>query len=760
MAYKFQMGEAILSGSTTFEEALRGLDTLDVSGQLSGASDLKIGGAAQIAGNADLNGQLDVAGDTKLAAPGVGTQIRGDLTVDEAAQFDSTVDIALKATLADELQVDGDVDINAQLDVSGDTKLAAPGVGTQIRGDLTVDQAAQFDSSISVDGLLSGSNNFALAGNADLNGQLDVAGDTKLAASGVGTQVRGDLTVDEAAQFDSTVDIAAKATLDDELQVLGAADLDSTLDVAGVASFASDISASAGLEVSGDADLKAALDVAGAAELASTLGVTAKATFNDEIQVIGDADLDGDLALQGDAAIVGSLDVDGEATLASAIIEDLQNGRVPYISGSGAMIDNEYFNVQKFGPDPYVVMGSGSFGGAMSASVHGPGQSLWFDNSASPYAYVNAGEFNFNDDFIARSDTSTFATEYDTTINATLEVNDDLQVNADGTITGELVVNGPITASSHVGIAGVLNANSAEFAASVQMDSSLHVDGGATVNQMKVENLNNADGGIVWSDADGDLFDNANFKYLNGSNELQVVNGKISGSFLELHQNATVAGNIIAGGFGQFGGTLSVAGVSDLAALTASADSVFEQNLHVMGDLDIDGDIIFNGDLEVDGNLQVDGEVVFTDVSGTMARDVDSIYFLDADDGKLKSYSWDALMDQVAGPGLTNTNGQLSSDAAAAPYTWSDTGTLAEGFCYMTSDLDGTSEYMELPASDDSAPGDSIIVKAKSLTNGASMEIRTAAASQKIDGEDEIYIESSYGAVKLVYVTDDTWRIS
>jgi hypothetical protein len=266
--------------------------------------------------------------------------------------------------------------------------------------------------------------------------------------------------------------------------------------------------------------------------------------------------------------------------------------------------------------------------------------------------------------------------------------------------------------------------------------------------------LNNADGGIVWSDADGDLFDNANFKYLHASNELQVVGGKISGSLLQLASNADIAGGI------NVEGNFTALGTSNVVDLTASADSVFEQNLHVMGDLDIDGDIIFNGDLEVDGDLQVDGTVTFTNVAGTMDIAADSMYFLDDTDGQLKSYSWSTLMSDIAGPGLTAAGGQLSTDAAAAPVAWTDGAGLVEGVNYIAADtaVDFSGTLPSAPA-----VGDRVICKAKGVSSGAQVKIMIdsgVSPAHRIDGsETEAIIESPYGAITLVYVAANDWRI-
>ncbi len=71
MAYKYQLGDARLSGSLIQEGSI----TAESSGDLT------------VAGSSDLNGTLDVAGQVDLAASGVSTNIRGGLTVDEDSLF-------------------------------------------------------------------------------------------------------------------------------------------------------------------------------------------------------------------------------------------------------------------------------------------------------------------------------------------------------------------------------------------------------------------------------------------------------------------------------------------------------------------------------------------------------------------------------------------------------------------------------------------------------------------------------------------------
>ena len=65
---------------------------------------------------------------------------------------------------------------------------------------------------------------------------------------------------------------------------------------------------------------------------------------------------------------------------------------------------------------------------------------------------------------------------------------------------------------------------------------------------------------------------------------------------------------------------------------------------------------------------------------------------------------------------------------------------------------------LNFPASAGLAVGDVVQVKVAVLNAG----IRAIVAkngSQTIDGANEIYLDSSYGAVSLKYVATDLWRI-
>ena len=62
-----------------------------------------------------------------------------------------------------------------------------------------------------------------------------------------------------------------------------------------------------------------------------------------------------------------------------------------------------------------------------------------------------------------------------------------------------------------------------------------------------------------------------------------------------------------------------------------------------------------------------------------------------------------------------------------------------------------------MPASP--AVGDVVTAKAGNLTSGATIIINKGSADHRIDGLEGITIESPFGAVTMVYVVADNWKI-
>ena len=105
----------------------------------------------------------------------------------------------------------------------------------------------------------------------------------------------------------------------------------------------------------------------------------------------------------------------------------------------------------------------------------------------------------------------------------------------------------------------------------------------------------------------------------------------------------------------------------------------------------------------------------------------------------------------LAGTGLSAASGVLHArlDVAAK----ADGGTLAAGVNYFA-DL-SSDATVTLPASPEI--GDTVVAKAKGLSSA--VIIINKAGSQTIDGETSVTIESPYGAVSMVYVASNDWRL-
>ena len=120
-----------------------------------------------------------------------------------------------------------------------------------------------------------------------------------------------------------------------------------------------------------------------------------------------------------------------------------------------------------------------------------------------------------------------------------------------------------------------------------------------------------------------------------------------------------------------------------------------------------------------------------------------------------KKITFDNMAAKLAGAGLSVSSGVLSVTSNNVNPR-ADGESLTEGyniFADLSSDATVT-----MPSSAGSSVGDVVVVKAKNLTS-AKIVIASQASAQKIDGQDRIEIESPFGAVTMVYVANDDWRI-
>ena len=135
----------------------------------------------------------------------------------------------------------------------------------------------------------------------------------------------------------------------------------------------------------------------------------------------------------------------------------------------------------------------------------------------------------------------------------------------------------------------------------------------------------------------------------------------------------------------------------------------------------------------------------------------DSIAIIDADDSNnSKKESIADLVSAMAGGGLSASNGVLSTQAGAVAIVGDANATLAEGMnagnVNFTADRTWT-----LPAAP--SEGDVVQVKAPGSLGGNELIILKGSAAHRIDGAEQIEVESNGGAVSMMYVGSNSWVI-
>ena len=245
---------------------------------------------------------------------------------------------------------------------------------------------------------------------------------------------------------------------------------------------------------------------------------------------------------------------------------------------------------------------------------------------------------------------------------------------------------------------------------------------------------------------------------------------------------ALTAGSLSGSGALQAGGAVTLDGVAEETGFLTGSDSLYFRDDSASGQMRsvpavnfiqaIDGRGLAeaNAQLEVDlaanSGLSVDagsGAQLALNVNSLTTASVDvaadDIAFVDTSDpnNATRKLSIVDFVAGIAGSGLQASSGQLSTDGAAVTSSASGS-TLATGINYFAniSAVAGVT----MPASGDSSVGDRVTVKAADGVSSTNyIEIKTAASAQKIDGRDEIRLESPYAAVTLVYVVADEWRL-
>ena len=153
-------------------------------------------------------------------------------------------------------------------------------------------------------------------------------------------------------------------------------------------------------------------------------------------------------------------------------------------------------------------------------------------------------------------------------------------------------------------------------------------------------------------------------------------------------------------------------------------------------------------------SLAKDALALTTEAAAAVADDY--IVFLDGGaTGETKKESISDLVGSMAGAGLTATSGVLSVTGNNVALK-ADGDSLVEGYNYFA-DLSGANATVTMPAAP--AVGDVVTAKAGNLGASDTITINKGSADHRIDGLEGIVIESPFGAVTMVYVVADHWKI-
>ena len=192
---------------------------------------------------------LTIAGGSNLTTSSAGNTatvaMDSDISLTSGTFSSKVTTAALSATGAANL--DSTLDVDGQSDLKGAVNLAATGVATDIKGTLSVDEAATMDTTLAVTGVATFTEQSVHTGGIDCNGTLDLGGQS--------IEGNADEMVISADGDESSVSGSASGSL--SLNASGgiftddAVDMDSTLNVEDVATFQAQSVHSSGIQTGG-----------------------------------------------------------------------------------------------------------------------------------------------------------------------------------------------------------------------------------------------------------------------------------------------------------------------------------------------------------------------------------------------------------------------------------------------------------------------------------------------------------------------------
>lgn len=523
-------------------------------------------------------------------------------------------------TGSDGLQLAGDLDVNSSADISGAVSLAAAGEATDIRGTLSVDEAAIFDSSVEVDGLFKADGDVdlgdAVTDSITMTGRLDsdmlpIAGDTHdlgsaaLAYAEVHAQnyygtgsfasaAVADLTANRVVLAGTSGELTDSANITYDVSGLVAASAkisDLTSGRVTFAGTAGELEDSANLTWDGS-DLKAAS--AEIADLTATRVTFAgvNGALEDSATMVFATDT---LTISGNSAGTDSINISGDLTAVGDI--DARNGVFSGnmtvagnldINGTVTSIDTANLSVE----DAIIALAYNGSGSAAPAGDRGLIMEIDSENSPVMFWDENENEFAFARTTSSNTDSTIVVDAYSDLKILDLEaqeitLSDDINA-VNGVFSGNVsgvdgTFSGDINAAAITGSAGL------KIAGDADLNGGLDVSGGAVLNSAAVSDL--TDGRIVLAGASGELKDDANFTYsgdqiLVGSNVIMDAgDGTVEAdAFYVEDSNAQIA--ISAG---RYGGTDALLiENADMIAIKAGGDVIgFESSAQLELGLDM-----------------------------------------------------------------------------------------------------------------------------------------------------------------------------
>ena len=738
MAYKFQLGDARLSGSTTFEQALVGEST--ISGA-AGSFDA-LAGTSLALQSGGITAAGAIAGATTIDAS-------GDLTVGSITNAEFTVDSSGNTDIDGTLNVEGVPTFQAAAVFSGGITTAGA-----IAGATTVSGSGQFSMShIDLDGTLNAGGKVTVVGVSDLDGGIDVNA-SKFTVSTAGAVV-ADSTVSGAA---GTFDALAGTSL--ALQSGG-------ITAAGAIAGATTIDASGDLTVGSITNAEFTVDSSGNTDIDGTLNVEGVPTFQ------AGAVFSGGITTAG--AIAGASTISGSSTISGHALDIETTVSASSFWGDGAGITNiNVENLDAAGSDKYVQFNqNGEFAGAAGLQFNGSGSMVVSGSSSGMQsgeiafgtAASKIGQIYVEDDggyvmmmknsqggidmsasqgvAVYLPDGQGFDIANALGMDFAFSLKDAMSDNEVALMSGSGEISGSSTGKFHA-----LESGQGKFtvsAAGAVVVDSIKTDGNefvvSTAGLVTSTGIANSSAGMT---AVGSI---AGATTISASSTLQV-GGAVTMASLG---NATVAltddlmiiddgasGAIKTTSLAAYSTAIAGAGLASTAGVLAVVNNT-------------------NGGINVAANaISID----FNDLSAAAVNvAADSLAFLDADGNVTQKESIADLATAMAGTGITATNGVFSISSVSTPTAFGSYATLVEGLNFANVTLTG-STVLTLPALSALENGEFVKIK---LAAGASatnyVTVNIGDGSDSIDGDSSIVLESPFAAVDLYRVAANTWRI-